>query len=289
MPEVMEDLQEFESTTVGIYRTAATVKGGRRFSFSALVIVGDRNGRVGIGYGKANQVPSAIEKAQKEARRRIRPYPMQGRTIPHVVTGRFGACLVRLVPASPGTGVIAGAAVRAVLEMMGLQDCLTKSYGSNNPKNLVKAVLDGLQQLRSKQRVETLRGVSLEKTQVEEAVERGAAFLPAVTRTEKAVAPVAKKSPFGADGKGGRGGRGKRGSRGPRSGMRTGAPKAESSAVPTQKPAPVEVEASTVHQSPQPQKTQPPASPSQPEVASGPKTDAAPQPQTGTDSEKQTT
>ena len=120
MAEVLDAASALESTTVGVYRTAATIKGGRRFSFSALVIVGDRNGRVGIGYGKANQVPSAIEKAQKEARRRAKPYPMQGRTLPHSVTGRFGSCEVRLIPASPGTGVIAGATVRAVLELAGV-------------------------------------------------------------------------------------------------------------------------------------------------------------------------
>jgi len=208
MREKMEESQEFESNTVGIFRTAATVKGGRRFSFSALVVVGDRGGRVGMGYGKANQVPSAIEKAQKEARRKAKPYPMQGRTLPHTVTGRFGACVVRLVPASPGTGVIAGAPVRAVLEMFGVQDCLTKSYGSNNPKNLVKAALDGLSQLRSKEMVAKLRGVELAKTSVEEAIERGAAFMP-VSTGEKAEAPVSKVDEKRKGGKRGRGGRGR--------------------------------------------------------------------------------
>ncbi len=173
MAEYLDDSQSIESTTVGVYRTAATVKGGRRFSFSSLVVVGDRGGRVGYGYGKANQVPPAIEKAQKEAKRRMKRFPLLGRTIPHGVTGRFGACLVRLMPASPGTGVIAGAAVRAPLELVGIQDCLTKSYGSNNSKNLVKAVLNGLEQLRSKEDVERLRGVTLGKTEVEEAIERG--------------------------------------------------------------------------------------------------------------------
>src|SRR6187549_561611 len=128
MAEFLDDKSVFESTTVGIYRTAATVKGGRRFSFSALVVVGDRNGRVGIGYAKANQVPPAIEKAQKEGKRKARPFPLQGRTLPHAVTGKFGACTVRLLPASPGTGVIAGAAVRAPLELLGIRDCLTKAF-----------------------------------------------------------------------------------------------------------------------------------------------------------------
>jgi small subunit ribosomal protein S5 len=176
MAEFIDEAAAIESTTVGVFRTAATVKGGRRFSFSALVVVGDRSGRVGIGYGKANQVPPAIEKAQKEAKRRMRPYPLTGRTIPHAVTGTFGACRVRLVPASPGTGVIAGAAVRAPLEMIGIQDCLTKSYGSNNSKNLVKAVINGLEQLQSRETIESLRGLELEKTEVEDSILRGQAF-----------------------------------------------------------------------------------------------------------------
>jgi small subunit ribosomal protein S5 len=177
MAEFLDEAAAIESTTVGVFRTAATVKGGRRFSFSALVVVGNRKGSVGIGYGKANQVPPAIEKAQKEARRRMCEYPMTGRTIPHTVTGTFGACRVRLIPASPGTGVIAGAAVRASLEMFGVQDCMTKSYGSNNSKNLVKAVLDGLGQLRTRESVEELRGFGLERTEVEDSIARGQAFL----------------------------------------------------------------------------------------------------------------
>jgi small subunit ribosomal protein S5 len=168
-----------------VYRTAATVKGGRRFSFSSLVVVGDRNGRVGYGYGKANQVPPAIEKAQKEAKRRMRLFPLQGRTIPHAVTGTYGACSVRLLPASPGTGVIAGAAVRAPLELVGIQDCLTKSYGSTNGKNLVKAVLDGLGKLRSRQQVEELRGLELGKTDVEISIERGHAFVGSPASAEE--------------------------------------------------------------------------------------------------------
>ncbi len=177
MAEFLDEASSLESTTVGVYRTAATVKGGRRFSFSSMVVVGDRDGSIGIGYGKANQVPPAIEKAQKEAKRKMRKYPLVGHTIPHMVEGRFGACNVRLVPASPGTGVIAGAAVRAALEMLGVQDCLTKSYGSNNTKNLVKAVVDGLEQLRSRQTVQELRGQELEKTETEEAIDRGEAYL----------------------------------------------------------------------------------------------------------------
>ena len=164
-----EDKSGIESNTVGVYRTAATVKGGRRFSFSSMVVCGDRNGRVGLGYGKANQVPNAIEKAQKKAKQAMRSFPLTGTTIPHQVTGRFGACTVRLVPASPGTGVIAGAAVRAVLDLVGVQDCLSKAYGSTNNKNLTKAVIDGLQQLRSREQVESLRKIKIEKTHIEEA------------------------------------------------------------------------------------------------------------------------
>ncbi len=179
MAEFLEESGGLESTTVGVYRTAATVKGGRRFSFSALVVVGDRHGRVGIGYGKANQVPPAIEKGQKNAKRQMRAFPLQDRTIPHEVEGRFGACRVRIVPASPGTGVIAGASVRAVLELFGVQDCLTKSYGSNNPKNLVKATIKGLEQLRSKELTESLRGRQLGMTEVEEMIQRGQSFMAA--------------------------------------------------------------------------------------------------------------
>ena len=190
MAEMLDESAGIESTTVGVYRTAATVKGGRRFSFSALTVVGDRAGQVGMGYGKANQVPPAIEKAKKEARRRMKSYPLIGQTIPHVVTGRYGACVVRLVPASPGTGVIAGAAVRAPLEMVGIQDCLTKSFGSNNSKNLVKAVINGLDQLRAKEVVAELRGVEIGVTTVEEAIERGRAFMPTVSATAEAAAEL---------------------------------------------------------------------------------------------------
>ena len=166
-----EDRSGIESNTVGVYRTAATVKGGRRFSFSAMIVCGDRQGKVCLGYGKANQVPNAIEKAQKKAKRAMRPFPLTGTTIPHEVTGRFGACSVRLVPASPGTGVIAGAAVRAVLDLVGVKDCLSKAYGSTNNKNLTKAVMNGLEQLRSRSQIEALRKVSSEKTHAEEAHE----------------------------------------------------------------------------------------------------------------------
>lgn len=193
MAERIDDTSGIESTTIGVFRTAATVKGGRRFSFSSMVVVGDRNGGVGFGYGKANQVPQAIEKAQKEAKRRMRQYPLQGRTLPHVVEGKFGACTVRLLPASPGTGVIAGAAVRAPLEMLGIRDCLTKSFGSTNSKNLVKAVFNGLDQLRSKALVEELRGLELGQSAVEEAIERTrGSFTEPVSTAPRMAAPEAR-------------------------------------------------------------------------------------------------
>lgn len=210
MTDILDETSSIESTTVGIYRTAATVKGGRRFSFGALVVVGDRRGRVGLGYAKANQVPPAIEKAQKEGKRKMRPYALLDRTVPHESVGRFGACIVKLIPASPGTGVIAGAAVRAVLEMVGIQDCLTKCYGSNNPKNIVKATFAAMEQLRLRESVERLRGVELPKTAVEEAIERGKAFMALTPRGEKVAVPVNTV----ADERRGRRGPARRGGRG---------------------------------------------------------------------------
>lgn len=168
MAEVLDEASSLESTTVAINRTATTVKGGRRMSFSALVVVGDRNGRVGVGYGKGRGVPAAIEKAQKAAKRNIFKITSRAGTLPHQVTGRFGASQVRLIPAAPGTGVIAGGTVRAVLEMAGVQDVLTKAYGSTNAINLTKAVVDGLKALRSRESVAALRGVAIESTSVDE-------------------------------------------------------------------------------------------------------------------------
>ena len=152
---------ELIDKVVKIRRCAAVVKGGRRFSFTALVVVGDGQGKVGWGYGKANEVPPAVEKAVKDGSRNLVPISMYGTTIPHIVRGRYGAAKVTLVPAGPGTGVIAGAAVRAVCEAAGIRDILTKSFGSNNPVLLVKATMDALQNLRTQQEVEVLRGVSL--------------------------------------------------------------------------------------------------------------------------------
>ncbi|MHC4336583.1 MAG: 30S ribosomal protein S5 [Planctomycetota bacterium] len=151
-----------EDTVVKVFRCSKVVKGGRRFSFAALVVVGDRTGMVGVGYGKANEVPLAVEKGVKDAKKSLRKIALLGRTIPHQVVGKYRATKVTLVPASPGTGVIAGSSARAVLELAGVQDVLTKVYGSTSAKNVVKATLEGLLKLRDKQMVESLRGVEVE-------------------------------------------------------------------------------------------------------------------------------
>jgi small subunit ribosomal protein S5 len=151
-----------EDTVVKVYRCAKVVKGGRRFSFGALVVVGDRAGTVGIGYAKANEVPQAVEKGIKEAKKDLRKVPLLGRTLPHQVMGKFGSPRITLVPASPGTGVIAGLSARAVLEFAGVQDVLTKVYGSTSAKNVLNATMDGLMKLRTKEMIEQLRGVEVQ-------------------------------------------------------------------------------------------------------------------------------
>ena len=156
-----EERSELEERVVKINRNAKVVKGGRRFSFSALVVVGNGAGRVGVGLGKANDVPRAVEKGVKIAKAEMFNIPLDGRTIPHRVKGRFTASKVLLLPAPPGTGVIAGGAVRAVVESAGIRDLLTKSFGNNNPVNLVKATLAGLLTLRNRETVERLRGVKI--------------------------------------------------------------------------------------------------------------------------------
>ena len=155
-------LDGIEDDIVAINRSAAVVKGGRRFSFSALAVDGNRDGYVGIGYGKAKEVPMAVEKAIKNGRRRLMRVERVGTTIPHQVEGVFCASRVRLIPASPGTGIIAGKAVRKILELAGIRDILTKNYGSTNSLNVTKATLAALAQLRSKETVEALRGVTIE-------------------------------------------------------------------------------------------------------------------------------
>jgi small subunit ribosomal protein S5 len=152
-----------ESAVVRIYRCSKVVKGGRTFSFGALVVAGDRKGNVGIGYGKANEVPGAVEKATKDARKSLIKVNLKGTTIPHHVKATSGASTVILVPARPGTGVTAGKSVRPCVELAGITDILTKAYGSTSPKNLVKATLAALAQLQNRDQVESSRGVGLEK------------------------------------------------------------------------------------------------------------------------------
>lgn len=157
------ELQTISEVLVNVNRCSAVVKGGRRFSFSALSVAGNREGIVGYGFGKARQVPPAIEKAAKDARKHLMRVPLtEVGSIPHEVTGRFCGSTIRLVPASSGTGIIAGAAVRAVCEMAGIKNILTKAYGSTNQINLVKATIVALSMLRTREQVAELRGRPLE-------------------------------------------------------------------------------------------------------------------------------
>jgi small subunit ribosomal protein S5 len=158
-PEAKDTVEK----VVYINRCAKVVKGGRRFSFSALIVAGDRSGKVGIGFGKANEVSEAIRKATEAARKRMVGVAVEGNTIPHEVIGEFGGGRVLLRPASPGTGVIAGGGVRAVIEAAGIRDVLAKSLGSGNPSNVVKATLEALLALRPREEIFKIRGKTLRK------------------------------------------------------------------------------------------------------------------------------
>ena len=154
---------EFKERLVSINRVAKVVKGGKNFRFTALMVVGNEKGKVGVGLGKAAEIPEAVRKGVEDAKRHMVEIPIVGTTIPHAVEGRFGKGHVRMLPAEEGAGVIAGGPARAVLEMAGIRDIRTKSYGSNNPSNCVKATINGLSQLRTVEQVAKLRGKSVEE------------------------------------------------------------------------------------------------------------------------------
>jgi len=170
MAQVTEDHGNLDNVNLGVFRSSSTVKGGRRFSFGSMVVAGDRRGRIGLGYAKSKEVPPAIEKATKDAKKRMERMTLLESTVPHETEGKAGSSTVRLIPASPGTGIVAGATVRAILEMVGIRDCLTKAYGSTNKKNLAKATFDALRKLKSRQEIEARRGVVLGSSTTEEKV-----------------------------------------------------------------------------------------------------------------------
>ena len=158
-----KEVSEYKERLVYINRVAKVVKGGKNFRFTALMVVGNEKGKVGVGLGKAVEIPEAVRKGVEDAKRHMIEIPLVGTSIPHEVEGKFGKGHVRMLPAEEGTGVIAGGPVRAVLEMAGIKDIRTKSYGSNNPSNCVKATLDGLYQLRTVEQIAALRGKSVDE------------------------------------------------------------------------------------------------------------------------------
>ena len=158
-----EQVSEFKERLVAVNRVSKTVKGGRNMRFSALVVIGDENGRVGAGMGKAAEIPEAIRKAKEDAKKHLVNVPLNGTTIPHDITGYYSTAKVVLLPAPEGTGVIAGGAARAVLELAGVRDIRTKSFGTNNPINMVKATLEALKLLRSAEDVAKMRGKTVEE------------------------------------------------------------------------------------------------------------------------------
>lgn len=158
-----KEVPEFKERLVSINRVAKVVKGGKNFRFTALMVVGNENGKVGVGLGKATEIPEAVRKGVEDAKRHMVEVSIVGTTIPHAVEGKFGKGHVRMLPAEEGTGVIAGGPARAVLEMVGIKDIRTKSFGSNNPSNCVKATINGLTQLRTAEEIAKLRGKTVDE------------------------------------------------------------------------------------------------------------------------------